>query len=424
MAQPLCFIDSTYYDRQRFPEIAETFSAHPTICQVGDTYIQFKVVGILYAADCPIVVFPKNYGLTDDGNIVDAKTLARVLIRYKNEPQHDIEELPLLFGDANMSSGRISSAMMLLEDYCQNGFLRRELIVETTLQSGRIDWTATINKTIPVMSKKQLVYVNPIIRRRINDNNSLISKIHRAVITECFHEWGWFFGYDEFNEKEYSLPVSADEAIMLLRSELRNTFVERDINVIKLLIQFLTSKVGSEQDQKLDVLATPYFSFVWEAVCGFLLENQYARLRPLLPQPIWESTMVEGRISQRPDIFHVNDTNLYIFDAKYYDYNTNLPGWHDVVKQFFYRHTLVSILHSREFYRMLPETQEIYNAFLFPGSGSDFEYLGRVHVPRINDLGEIKAFSVNQHKALYAYAYRDDSTFRESIRHKVRIAFS
>ena len=143
-----------------------------------------------------------------------------------------------------------------------------------------------------------------------------------------------------------------------------------------------------------------------------------------LPQPVWESDLVDGHISQRPDIFMVHNQGLYILDAKYYDYNHNVPGWHDVVKQLFYRHTMKSIEHSREYMRTLPNTREIHNAFLFPGNDSDFQYVGRVHVPRVADLGEIRAFAIDQRKAMSAYAYRNDHDFPELIRESITAEFT
>jgi len=426
MHRPLCFVDSTYYSSDLFPEIANALSGYPTICQVGASEFQFKVVGIVCASGRPVVVFPKNYSAFIEGDeyTAEAKTLARVLIRYRNEPLHDDLELPLLHGDNEMSSSRITAAMFLLDDYCQNGFIRRQNEVSTTMKSGRTDWASTINKTTPLFSNLRPLYPNPIVRKNTADEENLIRIIHKVVVNECFREWGWFFGYDDYVDTGISLPVHPVEAMRKLSAELRKTFVARDIQVIRKLIEYLAGRYGNENEQKIDVLATPYFSFVWESVCGFLLSNQYNRLKSLLPQPVWESHLVDGRISQRPDIFHVNGTGLYIFDAKYYDYTRNIPGWHDAVKQFFYRHTLNSVLPRREFGRLLPDANAIYNAFVFPGHNSDFEYVGRIHVPRTEDLGEIKAFSINQKKALSSYAYRDDSHFSDIIREKVAESFA
>ena len=50
-----------------------------------------------------------------------------------------------------------------------------------------------------------------------------------------------------------------------------------------------------------------------------------------------------------------------------------------------------------------------------PGNGEDCVYVGRIHVPRVEDLGEIKAFAINQKKAFSAYAYRNDTAFADDL---------
>lgn len=421
MPQPICFIDNKYYTCGRFPEIIEAFADYPDICQVSRNSFQFKVVGVLSANGQPIVVFPKNYQKDADESalISDAKTLARVIIRYRNEARHSIDELKLLYGDSNMSSGRIAAAMFLLDDYCRNGYLSRQVNTVSTETTGRIDWTATINKCLPVITNRRPFYPLPVMRRKETDDNNIIVLAHKFVIGECFREWGWFFGYDDFSQHIPALPVTVEKTIHCLEAELKQTYQEREIHVIKYLIQYLTEKTGNEKNGVVEVMATQYFSFVWESICGYLMDNQYPKLKPLLPQPEWESDCVSGNISQRPDIFLVRNKGLYILDAKYYDYNQNLPGWHDVVKQFFYRHTIERISKSLEFTKTLPEVHAIYNGFLFPGNTDDCTFIGRVHVPRIEDLGEVKAFAINQKKAFSAYAYRDNSPFAEELRTKI-----
>lgn len=426
MPQPVCFIDNKRYDCGCYPEIVAAFSDYPDICQVNDNTFQFRVVGVLSTGNQPVVIFPKNYAINMDERelVSDAKVLARVIIRYRNEGQHSAEELNLLYGSSNMSSGRIAAAMFLLDDYCRRGYLTRQATCVSSHKTGRIDWVATINKMQPVVSNGYPIYTTPIMRRRVTDQNNIIVLAHKYVIGECFREWGWFFGYDDINEQTVPLSVSLTEIVRCLQKELRRTFLEREIQVIKYLIQYLTEKAGHEEKRVVDVMATRYFSFVWESVCGYLMNNQYSKFKTLLAQPEWESDLVGGHIAQRPDIFLIKNQGLYILDAKYYNYNINIPGWHDVVKQLFYRHTMNSIFHSREFTRLLPGVREIYNAFLMPGNGEDCIYIGRVHVPQVADLGEIKAFAVNQKKAFSAYAYRNDAVFVNSLQEALAHHFS
>ncbi|MDO4801727.1 MAG: LlaJI family restriction endonuclease [Prevotellaceae bacterium] len=424
MPQPICFSDGTYYDCSKYPLISDALLNHPDLCTVNARTFQFKVVGVLCLSDIPIIVFPKNYKdiLTGETFIAESKILIKTLLRYRNEASLEAEEKKYLFGDSQLNGNRIASALFLLEDYCQNGYITRQSEISTIKQNGRIDWVATVNKQTPVFSNRRPVYTNPIVRKRRIDNNNIVHLAHRYVISECFKEWGWLFDYDSNINLNSSLPLPINETVDALRTELQKTFLSREVNVIRELIRYLTETSGSDNNKKLDIIATPYFSFVWEAICGFLFDNQYPRLKSLLPQPEWESDIVSGSIAQRPDIFFVDDA-LYILDAKYYNYNHNIPGWHDVVKQMFYRHTMVSIRDSREYLRMLPSQKEIYNAFLFPGNINDLLYVGKVTVPQVESMGEVIAVAINQDKALSAYSKRESGGFCTALQSAIKNCF-
>lgn len=425
MPQPVCFSDATYYDSRLYPDIVAAMQDYPDVCSIGLESFQFKVVGVLLVAESPIVIFPKNYDIVADANlqIQEARTLTRALLRYRNEVHHERDEISLLYGNDAAGSDRIVAAANLLEDFCLNGYVQRRIEKITQNCTGHTDWNLTINKTVPVFSKGAPAYILPVVHRRNIDEQNIVYLTHKYVISECFKEWGWLFDYDDYVESCVTLPCPIEELIDLLKNELRHTYLDREIYVIQNLIQYLSEKSGHEQRKKLDLLATPYFSFVWEAICAYLFDNKYSQLRTLLPQPEWESDFVRGNISQRPDIFMTGADALYILDAKYYNYNHNIPGWHDVVKQLFYRHTMMSIRETREYMRLLPFARNIYNAFIMPGSGTGLLYLGRVYVPSITDLGEIKAFAIDQRKALSAYAYRNSGAYMQTVRTELACAF-
>lgn len=417
MNRPVCFCEAEKKEISRYPEISGSLSREQDLWAIKGDKFQFNFTGILIMNNIPVVVFPKNYRIPEGENATRecATDLVRVLLRYKNEPVHDFFENNLLYGDNEHQSSRISTAIQLMDDFRQYGYINRDTGVLSSTQKGRIDWSATINKTMPVFSHGQPAYFNPLMRYEKTDIRNAVHLIHRFIISDCFLSWGWMYGGLSFVEKE-NLFYSIDESIMLLSKELRETYIQREVNVIKLMITYLQSKTGSDKKRKLDVLATRYFHFVWEAVCAYLFDSQYSRLRPIIPQPEWDSHIYRGRISQRPDIFTLSASALYILDAKYYNINKNLPGWHDVVKQLFYRHTVKSILSSRQAKKLLPNTSEIYNAFLFPGNNDNpLEYAGRVHVKDTPDLGEIVAFTIDQKKSLRTYAYRNDDIYRHIL---------
>lgn len=421
MPQPVCLTDSTYYPCSQYPNITELISGFPDICTINGDLFQFKVVGVICIGEQPVVVFPKNYDLPDEPElqIAEARNLVRGLLRYKNERENENEENAIFYGQNNVSSNRIVTAIALLEDYCQNGYIKRQLEVSSQNYQGRTDWMTTVNRTTPLFNRRMPLYCDPVVRRRISDDDNIVCLAHKFVISDCFREWGWLFDYNLLSHYEVKLPLSVREVVLRLKSELRNTFLDREIFIIKHVIQYLSELSGNEKQSNLDIIATPYFSFVWESICGYLFNNKYSEFKRLLPQPIWDSDIVAGNISQRPDIFTVGSDSLYILDAKYYNYHKNIPGWPDVVKQLFYRYSMVAISNTREYRKYLPNIKEIFNAFILPGNEEDFLYLGRIYVPKINDLGEIKAIAINQRRALSAYAKRDDDTFLRLVQKRL-----
>ncbi len=421
MQRPVCFTDSTYYPCNLYPGISELLSGFPDVCTMNEDSFQFKIVGALCVGEQPVIVFPKNYSLPDnpETQVIEARNIIRVLLRYRRETQHEDEENIFLFGQNNISSNRIASAIILLEDYCQNGYIRRQSEIASQNYQGRIDWVSTVNKTTPWFNQGRPIYSSPVVRHKKNDDNNIVFLAHKFVINDCFREWGWLFDYDAVSNSQVVLPYPVKEVILRLNEELRETYLDREIVVIKHLIQYLAEKAGNDSRRKLDIIATPYFAFVWEAICGYLFNNKYPQFKELLPQPLWESDIVTGGIAQRPDIFSVEKDRFYVLDAKYYNYHNNIPGWHDVVKQLFYRHTLMKISDTRKFRNVLPNVRHFFNAFVMPGEEDDFLFLGRVYVPKINDLGEIKVIAINQKRALAAYAKRDDDSFLRLLREKL-----
>lgn len=416
---PICLNDSQVYSINSFPNIADSLWQYPKICVVYEKTFQFKFTGVLVVNDIPVIVFPKNYSLPSESKemISEANTLIRVLLRYRNEPNHELKENIYLFGDENNNNARITTAFKIMEDYKIHGYLHRELEITSIIKKGKIDWAATVNKSIPTINHNRVIYNEPIIRYNMKDNENIVFKLHKYVVSQCIHMWGWLFGIRENNDVNLiQKPCELKEALFLLKKELRNVYAQREINVIKMMIAYLTAQTGADKKECKEILGTQYFSFIWEVICGYLFNNKYPILNRLVPQPEWESDIVAGRISQRPDVFAVDEKTLYILDAKYYNYKMNLPGWHDVVKQLFYRYTVMINLTKQKGIKLLPKDIEVKNVFLFPGEEDEvFKYIGRVFVNEIDALGEVKAFAINQKISMQTYAYRNNDIYREKL---------
>jgi LlaJI restriction endonuclease. len=416
---PICLSDSKQYCYDRFPQIANYLKNYNDICAFYKDSFQFKFTGILVINDTPVIVFPKNYKIPDveSRQIDEAKILTRTLLRYRNEPVHEAEENKYLFGDEENVNTRITTAIRIIEDYKVYGYLQRNQELYSTMSKGKIEWTKTINKIIPSINHGRVIYGNPIMKISRDDSQNTVCLIHQYIVSDVVKMWGWLVEMNVDHKMfEAIMPCSMEEGIFVLQQELRNVYIQREIGLIKMMISYLSAKIGMKKSFNREVLGTQYFSFVWEAICGYIFYNKYSVLKSLVPKPKWESNIVSGKISQRPDVLALHKEVLYILDAKYYDFKSNLPGWHDVVKQMFYRHTVILNLKKTNSYRMLPKNTEVKNAFLFPGCEQmPLQYIGKVFVEEIGDLGEIKAFAINQQEAMKIYAYGNGDVYRNEI---------
>lgn len=418
MGSYLCFSEGAVYSTKNYPFLVDTLSGDGSYISVRSDRFSWNVTGFSIVDTTPVIVFPKNYSVPDNDRDIryEAMLLLKTLLRYRDEHEFDVEESELLFGDSSNDSSRISSAIFIVEDYLQYGLIRREHEICTTTRLGRTDWTRTINKTIPLIEKRGIAYPEPVMRVSTFDSGNVLRQIHEFIVGDCASLWGWLLNYDGEELGVKQLPCPLDEAIDILREELANTFVQREIALLNTMIEYLNALRGVRDNSKMEFLCTPYFHWIWEAICGYIFDNDYNHLKVYVPSPEWHSNMFIAGIEQRPDIlFHDEDT-LYILDAKYYNYHRNVPGWHDVVKQFYYRLTLMKALNSQTAKDELANIRKIENVFVFPGDKEiGVQYLGYVDVKNVDELGTVKAYLVDSLMAMRAYALREESDFKMDL---------
>lgn len=417
------FCERTLYPVENHAEIHRAFSLNGDIIETYNGFFQFKITGFLVYDDHVIAVFPKGYPPPEVPD-KEAATLLRVLLKYRNIQELEQEEIHLLRGDRFNKSGRLVSALALLEDYKSNGYLRRTSVNRSYKTNGYIDWNRTIKTVQPVISNNRPVYLSPVIRSVIADPSNIICKIHRAVIYECIRVFGWLAGLPTEYSERNMMPVTSREAASLLEIELGNTYSQREIDILKLLIQYLSAKTGNNIKQEIEILATPYFHNTWEAICGYLFGNQYKTLKGIVPQPAWKNNIIDGKISQRPDILYIYNSILYILDAKYYDYTHNLPGWYDIVKQLFYKFTIEKNLENN-FFINKNVSSKIKNVFILPeNSRLDLRHLGDIYIDAVHELGDIHVYTVNSKKAMKIYAYGQKSDYRNILEKRLQFIYN
>lgn len=392
------------------------------ICSIKKNKVKFKVVGILVWGNMFILIFPKGYSIPTDSKEREkhAQILIQTLLKYRAENKLDIEEAEMLAGEEGDFSENLYTAWQIFNDFVQNGILNKTE-KEKVLNDKNIDWQATINKTHPLFSGDSIIYASPVSRRRVNNQQHLLVKLQNFCVFRSVEKYGWLFevSHSELDLEVRELPCDIRYAINYLIKELNYTFKEREQIVIKMLIDFLQGIEAEQSDEKLNLLATPYFHNVWEKVCGQIFDSQYELLKSIIPKTNWEISGNAKVHSQRPDIMILKNEILYILDAKYYDIESNLPGWSDIVKQLFYSYTIFKNITSERFTTKnekldikLKNIKEVNNSFLFPSNHEEpIKRIGKVSVENNEDLKDVAAYQVNTFFAMNCYLEKKKYNF-------------
>jgi len=379
--------------------------------------IYFLMTGFIEVGGHLFVILPKGYKLNSPDKFIneDIRILFAVLMKYREEVKPNFEEMTLFGGEMGDFEDSLFSAYSLLEDYKMYGLLKREHRIMSSKMTGNTVWSATINKKTPMFSSGNPIYYEVIKRSSVLDNENLLLQLHKFALGWSLKKYAWLLGqYKELiSAFSIELPCDKQQALHFLNNELRKTYILRETNVIKWIINIITGVNSSVDEIKVRIFATKTFHTVWEEICSKIFHDQYAQLKTLLPQPEWtlDIPVSQSRISQRPDIMILHNNRMLILDAKYYDVESDLPGWHDAVKQFFYAlSTKINIAENVE-YLQKKELREkakniiaIENIFILP-TFNDIEMMkiGSISVNGISEFGKINAYVLNMRLSMKCY---------------------
>ncbi|WP_099353145.1 LlaJI family restriction endonuclease [Fredinandcohnia onubensis] len=419
------FLEHNEYEIDELPIGIVNHLVDRGVCNVRQNKIKFIATGIVIYRNNFIIIFPKTYPLpSHEENLrKHAQVLFETLLKYRSDANFNDEKMDLMGGDEGHQNESLLTAYNLIKDFTQNGFLVKENRVNTLQSTGNIDWGATINKRQPIFTRRSVIYADIISKRiTINQQNKL-SILHRYCVSMSIEKYGWLIGISpELNIDNIGTPeltIDISYAIQFLKNELNGTFIEREINVIKLMIDFLSGIEEKSKEDDIDILVTPYFQNVWELICSELFRNQYKALKKIIPKLNWEIESNAIVQNQRPDIIFLFGQKLYILDAKYYNIDTNLPGWPDVVKQLFYAYTIFNNIKSEHFWfpnkkleMKLKKIVGVENVFLFPSCEKEIiKYVGKVNVENNSDFDDIIAYKINTYFAMKCYVGIEDYNF-------------
>jgi len=265
----------------------------------------------------------------------------------------------------------ISAIYSLIDDYRKNGLYSKRQ-THRNKNKGKPDWPRTISRHQPVLSNIGPAYIEYEGVQRNNSADGEISRIHAYIIKELDDKFGEIFIGNKSYKHDGILPPQTLEKnyfISRLEHELRNVYSERDVILIRTLIN-VVNKIFNNQIEE-TVIGIRGFHTIWEHMLNKVLEGK-VDINKEFSFPSYvdnQGAVYPAKLKgQRTDtiLADYKKNQFSVIDAKYYDAVSlgTAPGWPDLVKQFFYAKAVES----------LKPTASVKNYFIFPGNNSHFDH--------------------------------------------------
>ncbi|WP_194577582.1 LlaJI family restriction endonuclease [Vibrio anguillarum] len=349
----------------------------------GSAYVHF--CGLITHDRTTAVFLPRNSKIDVALNRSElARNLLKAIQRYKSSADSATETAD--YGKEVIGSDSITLLVELLEDFILNS-LYTQRTQEFVMNQGKIDWKRTINQKSVYLNGGSAFYPDAIGSRKLVDQNSAITRIHAHIIRDICQKVGWI----AFPEP--SIPLNKlstipdvtedfDTQIQMLNRELHTSYSDRDIFLLKGLIQYLEQESGDDHSDL--VIGIRECHGLWEKMLdSCLLHKESVNQRMLAPlYKISGNYVLASAKGHRTDtvLKHPSAQRYVIVDAKYYGaHNINTsPKLADIVKQFYYAKAMKIIEDNVEY---------LANVFIFPGSSGNIE---SIHMAK---KGQKKQFS-------------------------------
>ena len=424
----LAFCEGETLDDKSLSELGdlkEELKKMPNGCfqYTGDN-LHFSACGFFTLADCPIIIFPKNFPLKENSSAKEVKDNAKLLLqifaRYRINKSNSAgwKKRPLSDAiddqDGNVIT-RINDILYILDDFKRNGYLLRRHDVISPTRPGRVMWNRTMHRVTPLINHHQVIYPNPYMKSRVHYDEEMVQKIHRYLVKKFRNQWGWLVGMERKKTipKPPCSPVEAEKYIV---TELRSCFVQREIDLLRRMLRYYRKKIGKDTEPRDEYMLTTEFEYIWQDVCGIVFGNMYDEYKGQVPKaPFVPSLKNYKNFSwrQKPDILCRKNNKFYVLDAKYYPLKAdelpdvigddnrkiyNVPGWADIVKQFVYFYSMKKRLENEGNNESVER-----NLLLFPNDTT--ELAGKAILEDVGEFGEIEFWWLDIKKMFSAYVF-------------------
>ena len=383
-----------------------------------DERYQFNFVGMAMIGDLVVIAYPKYFR---DG-IPSLDALRRIMRVLKRDAGR--ASVATLADERERTDDKLPVMLALLELYAEYGVYSNFVEGRELNGSGAIDWNRTIENHLPILADGRPVYVEYETRKTLRDESDFITRLHRAVLTECSQQLfaahvNDLLSLDELELSDAEVDEFGDAEMLewRLERERGTQFVDWKIAVLDLLWRYLLNRESSAERDEICTLGTTSFFRLWEEACktafgdalstklggldfslkGEWVERKRDTLLGIIESPKWERCRGGGYIESGPVATLVPDTISFavdgdgrsvfcIYDAKYYVPSLGgkmkgQPGLESVTKQFLYQSAYKGFVLDHEF-------DCVVNAFLVPTASDELRELARVSFPKV--MGEVE----------------------------------
>lgn len=383
-----------------------------------DERYQFNFVGMVMVADIVIIAYPKYFR---EGT--PSRDELRQIMRLLKCDAGRVS-VATLSSDGERTDDKLPVMLALLELYAEYGVYSSYIECSELNGSGAIDWNRTIGNHLPLLSDGRPVYVEYETRKSLRDESDFITRLHRAVLTECSKQLfdahvGDLLSLDEVELSDEEIDYFGDVETLewRLERERGSQFVDWKVVVLDLLWRYLLNRESAAEYDEIHALGTRSFFHLWEMVCkaafgdeldsklgklGFPLRGEWVErkrdtLLGIIESPKWERCWGSDYIECGPVATLIPDAISFavdgdgrrafcIFDAKYYAPTLSgkmegQPGLESVTKQFLYQSAYKDFVIDHGF-------DYVVNAFLVPTASNELRELARVSFAGV--MGEVE----------------------------------
>ena len=379
------------------------------ICEEAKGKIFFNRTGIVILNGIIYVIFPYGFKRSDDR--YNVQLLLDLFNRLAYEKKMDTQYYDLIDIEYKGNGELLTVAYEIIKDYRENGTIRIENVIQGINVGGRVNWKRSIKLKSQMFNEYGMpIFTDLVMTRKENDKDALLRSLHMYVINKSIAKFGVLFGIDSgYDEEAIQLPVDKEYAIKFLMSERHMTYNSRLLRVIDFIIKFIDSSEKEDRNDSFMSLSTKSFYTVWELMCKVILNDEYSIMKNKIPRPYWK---IEGdKISyteQIPDIIYIDQKELFVVDAKYYNVNKNRPGWQDLVKQYFYALSLKGVLEG---------INKTNNIMLIPSEIPGVTKLWAIsEVENAPQFGKVYGIFLNANNVIEDYCHGSNKNYRAELK--------